>query len=139
MSRRSQARAIAVQLLYQHDLNPDAEAAAAWDYINERVDDEATREFSRRLFTGALECRADLDRRIEAAAENWTLSRMAVTDRNVIRLAAYEMLHTETPARVVIDEALELAKRYGNAQSPQFVNGILDKLIPEDQRPELTS
>ena len=68
------------------------------------------------------------------AAENWTMARMAPTDRNALRLGAFELLFTETPHRVVIDETIELARRFGTAQSPQFVNGILDKLIPPEKR-----
>ena len=75
-----------------------------------------------------------LDARISAAAENWTLARMAPTDRNALRLGAYELLFTNTPHRVVIDETIELARRFGTAQSPQFVNGILDRLIPPEKR-----
>ncbi len=70
---------------------------------------------------------------IEQAAENWSLNRMAATDRNILRLGAYEILHTDTPDRVAIDEAVELAKRFGSAQSAQFVNGILDQLMHTKQ------
>ena len=70
-----------------------------------------------------------MDKLIEQVAENWSLKRMAATDRNILRLGAYEILHTDTPDRVAIDEAVELAKRFGSAQSAQFVNGILDKLM----------
>ncbi len=76
-----------------------------------------------------------LDRRIVAVAENWALDRMAPTDRNVLRLAAYELLFTDTPPKVAIDEAIELARKFGTAQSSQFVNGILDQLVPEEQQP----
>ena len=75
--------------------------------------------------------RPELDERIEQTAANWSLHRMAATDRNVLRLGAYEILHTDTPPRVAIDEAVELAKRFGAAQSAQFVNGILDQLMHE--------
>jgi transcription antitermination protein NusB len=71
----------------------------------------------------------DIDRRLTEAAENWRLVRMAVVDRNVLRLGAYELLHTpETPPSVALDEAIELARRYGSADSPAFVNGVLDRL-----------
>jgi N utilization substance protein B len=81
-----------------------------------------------------MEHRLELDRQIEATAQNWRLSRMAPTDRNVLRLGAFELLHTDTPHQVALDEAIELAKRYGTAQSGQFVNGILDRLVPTGQR-----
>jgi N utilization substance protein B len=73
-----------------------------------------------------------LDKLIADTAVNWSLHRMAATDRNVLRLGAYELLHVDTPPRVTIDEAVELAKRFGSAQSAQFVNGILDKLLHSD-------
>ena len=86
-------------------------------------------QFARSLVVGVRHHREELDRLIEQAAENWSLSRMAATDRNVLRLGAYELLHTSTPDRVAIDEAVELAKRFGTAQSGPFVNGILDRLM----------
>jgi len=70
-----------------------------------------------------------VDQQLEEIARNWKLSRMAATDRNVLRLGAYEILFTETPDRVVINEAIELAKRYGTNNSSQFVNGVLDRLM----------
>ena len=66
---------------------------------------------------------------LQSRASNWSLERMAATDRNILRLAAFEILYTETPGRVVINEAVELAKRYGTGQSAQFVNGVLDGLL----------
>jgi len=121
---------MALQMLYQQDLNPDVGADTAREMIQERLADESLARFAWSLFTGVMETRPALDAKIEATAANWSLKRMAPTDRNVIRLGAFELLHTDTPPRVVIDEALELAKRYGTAQSAQFVNGILDRLIP---------
>jgi transcription antitermination factor NusB len=86
-------------------------------------------DFARKLVEGVRARRAELDSLIQQAAENWSLERMAATDRNVLRLGAYELLHTDTPPRVAIDEAVELAKRFGTAQSGPFVNGILDQLM----------
>src|SRR4029079_18739946 len=128
-SRRARAREMALQMLYQQDLNPDIPADTARELIVERLRDESLSRFAWSLFAGVMECRAALDARIETAATNWSLKRMAPTDRNVLRLGAFELLYTDTPPRVVIDEALELAKRYGTAQSSQFANGILDRLI----------
>jgi N utilization substance protein B len=121
---------MALQMLFQQDLNPDVPADTVRELIVERLREESLARFAWSLFAGVMETRAALDARIEAIAANWSLKRMAPTDRNVLRLGAFELLYTETPARVVIDEALELAKRYGTAQSSQFVNGILDRLIP---------
>jgi N utilization substance protein B len=91
--------------------------------------DPALVEFTRSLVAGVREHRELLDGRIAAAAAHWSLERMAATDRNLLRLGAYELLHTETPPKVAVDEAVELAKRFGGAQSAQFVNGILDNLL----------
>ena len=130
MARRSKAREVALQMLYQYDLNPDVPAEAVRQQVQERLPDELLSRFAWKLFAGTLEVRAELDAKIEALAVNWTLKRMAPTDRNVLRLGAFELLYSDTPPRVIINEALELVKRYGTAQSSQFVNGILDRLIP---------
>jgi transcription antitermination protein NusB len=90
-------------------------------------------QFARHLVAGVRRERAELDRRIALGAEHRSLERMAVTDRNVLRIGAYELLYTGAPPRVAIDEAVDLAKRYGSAQSGPFVNGILDKLMHEKQ------
>ncbi|MGQ0637095.1 MAG: transcription antitermination factor NusB [Planctomycetaceae bacterium] len=128
--RRSRAREMALQMLYQQDLNPDVPADTVRELIVERLRDESLARFAWGLFAGVMESRPALDAKIESLAVNWSLKRMAPTDRNVLRLGAFELLYTETPPKVVVDEALELAKRYGTAQSSQFVNGILDRLIP---------
>jgi N utilization substance protein B len=134
MTRRSKAREVVLQMLYQIDVNPDVAAVAVREMIHEQLADEDLQAFAWSLFAGVRESRGALDARISGAAENWTLARMAPTDRNALRLGAYELLFTDTPHRVVIDETIELARRFGTAQSPQFVNGILDRLIPPEKR-----
>jgi N utilization substance protein B len=89
-------------------------------------------EFTRLLVAGVREHRGELDERITRAAANWSLDRMAATDRNLLRLGAYELLYGGVPPKVAIDEAVELAKRFGGAQSAQFVNGILDHLMHQN-------
>ena len=88
-------------------------------------------DFALSLINGVLRNRGELDGLLQARAANWSLERMAVTDRNVLRLGAYEIVHTETPGPVVINEAVELARRFGSKQSSQFVNGILDPFLQE--------
>ena len=134
MSRRSKAREIVIQMLYQVDLNPDVNTPVVFNMIDEQLGDEKTASFAKQLFGGVLKFREMLDERIVAVAENWSLTRMAATDRNVLRLGAYELIQTDTPHPVVLNEAIELARKFGNDQSPQFVNGILDKLVPSDKR-----
>lgn len=130
MGRRRQAREIALQALYIIDTSgtPEAEAFAI---VNRRQepDDEKTLSFARELVSGANEHRPQLDKLIEGAAQNWALARMAAVDRNVLRLSAYELLHRlDTPVNVVIDEAIEIVRKYSTEDSTRFINGILDKL-----------
>ena len=134
--RRTKARELALQMLYQNDVNPDVDSQTVRTMIRERLADRPSADFAWELFVGVMEWRSALDDKIQSVAENWTLERMAPTDRNVIRLGTFELLYGDTPHRVVIDEAIELAKRFGTAQSPQFVNGILDRLIPDEKRDE---
>ena len=129
MSRRSRAREIALQALFQEDLNPREGRDQLAPLLQSRLKDEHLREFAEQLVLGVLRNREELDQLLEAQADNWSLSRMAATDRNVLRLGAFEIRYSDTPDRVAVDEAVELAKRFGSAQSSQFVNGILDKLI----------
>ena len=91
-------------------------------------------EFARTLVAGVRRNRGELDELLGQTADNWRIERMAATDRNVLRLGACELLYTETPGAVVINEAVELAKRYGTAQSAPFVNGILDKLMSSHKK-----
>ena len=81
------------------------------------------------LILGVRRNQGELNDLLGKTADNWSLDRMAATDRNVLRLGAYELLYTDTPGRAVINEAVELAKRYGSANSAPFVNGILDKFL----------
>ncbi len=134
MSRRSKARQVALQMLFQVDLNTDANATIIREMIEERLSDRELQILAWDLFSGTMEYRTELDQKIQKVAEKWNLNRMAATDRGVLRLGAYELLHTDTPLRVVLDEAIQLAKKFGNANSSQFVNGILDKLVPQERR-----
>ena len=129
MARRSRARQIALQVLFQDDLNPRSNPALSDALIERRLRSPELVAFARSLVAGVRRNRDELDRAIQRTATNWSVRRMAATDRNVLRLGAYELLHTDTPPRVVIDEAVELAKRFGAAHSAQFVNGILDALL----------
>lgn len=130
MSRRSRARAIVLQILYQDDLNPTQPEDVKIRFVNSRLkNNQALINFADQLILGVRQHRDELDDKLAKIADNWRLSRMAATDRNVLRLGAYELLHTDTPAPVVINEAIELARRYGSDQSAQFVNGVLDRLL----------
>ena len=129
MTRRSRAREVALQLLFQRDLNQRIDRTTLERFVHDRLRDETLVSFCLSLYDGVIAQQSDIDRRLSEAAENWRLVRMAAVDRNVLRLGAYELLHTpETPPSVAIDEAITLARRYGSADSSAFVNGILDRL-----------
>jgi N utilization substance protein B len=129
MARRSRAREVVLQLLYLTDHNPQVEPDGIRQFLRRRLRDNPLEQFAESLYRGTLEHRAAIDSRLAAVAENWSVERMAAVDRNILRLGSYELLfQPDTPLRVVIDESVELAKRYGTAESPAFVNGILDRL-----------
>jgi N utilization substance protein B len=130
MTRRTRAREIALQALFQEDLNPHNSLENLGTFLAARLQDEPLREFAKQLVLGVKRNQAELDQMLAEKAANWSVPRMAATDRNLLRLGAYEIRFMDTPDRVAIDEAIELAKRYGTANSPQFINGILDKLLP---------
>jgi transcription antitermination protein NusB len=129
MSRRSRAREIALQALFQEDLNPENSLSNLGAFLAARLQDDDQREFAKQLVLGVKRNQAELDALVAEKAEHWSVSRMPATDRNLLRLGAFEIRFMDTPDRVAINEAVELAKRYGTANSPQFINGILDKLI----------
>jgi len=128
MSQRSRAREVVFQVLYQDDLNPAARPSDRDEFLRQRLRGTLI-PFAQELVRGVRQNRPEIDEKLAAAAEHWSLSRMAATDRNILRLGAYEILHADTPDRVAIDEALELAKCYGTAQSARFVNGVLDRVM----------
>jgi transcription antitermination protein NusB len=136
MTRRSRAREIALQVLYQDDLNPNNNPAVGDQLIQNRLRADDLVTFARSLVAGVRKYRSELDPLLEKIAANWSLKRMSATDRNVLRLASFELLHTDTPGKAAIDEAVELAKRFGSAQSAQFVNGILDQVMHQKERNE---
>ena len=132
MTRRSRGREVALQLLFQRDHNPAIAHDDIATFARNRLRDPELTAFCLGLYDGVVAHLEQIDDRLTAAAENWRLPRMATVDRNVLRLGAYELLHTpETPAAVAFDEAIELARRYGSADSPAFVNGVLDRLRRE--------
>ncbi|HVA49310.1 MAG TPA: transcription antitermination factor NusB [Pirellulales bacterium] len=133
MSRRSRAREVVLQVLFQDDLNPGANPARGDEFLRARLKSDELVSFAQSLVAGVRRNRAELDGLLDRIADNWSLDRMAVTDRNVLRLGAYEILYADTPGAVAINEAVELAKRFGSGQSAQFVNGILDRFL-EKQR-----
>ena len=161
MGKRREARERAVQFLFQHDLNPPADLLAALEHFWESQraaaiaedkgaatwgqpavlppptpEEAAIREFADPLIRGTLEHRDEADTVIKKHAKNWELHRIAAVERNVLRLAIYEMLHREDiPPVVSINEAVDIAKKFSTQDSGKFVNGILDKIKGELMRP----
>ena len=130
MGARRKARELALQMLYQRDLSGNAADAIVETFEDLQKSKANTREFAVRIFRGTLDHMADIDQMIVAQADNWRLERMAVVDRNIIRMSVYEFLHeTDTPKLVIIDEAIEIAKKFGTQKSSQFINGILDGIL----------
>ena len=131
--RRSRGREVALQALYQKDLNPGIGARFISNFLKKRLKFRQDQlPFARDLLAGVEENMAELDRRIQLTAENWRIERMPVLDRNILRLGLYEILTggDGTPPLVALDEAVELAKRFGSPVSGKFVNGILDQFLP---------
>ena len=136
MGKRREGREAAVQFLVYCDLNRGAGLGSAADFWELRPASGAIREFALKLVEGVLENRRETDERISRYAENYELGRLAVVDRNILRLAIYEMLYRrDIPPIVSINEAIEIAKRFGSEDSGRFVNGILDRLKEEVARP----
>ena len=132
MPGRSRAREIVLQVLYQLDLNSDRQPALDEEFIRGRLKHNVELvKFAMSLLQGVLRNMGELDAMLSERADNWSLDRMAVTDRNVLRIGAYEILYTDTPGRVAINEAVDLARRFGSAQSSQFVNGVLDRFLKD--------
>lgn len=129
MGARHSGREIALQALYQIDLSGGASNDDLALFFEAFAGDDVARRFARELVDGVRGQRAALDREIAADLEHWSIGRLSRIDHNILRLALYELLHIDdVPARVSIDEAIELAKTYGDRESGRFVNGVLDHL-----------
>ena len=133
MSRRRKAREVALQFLYQLDLQGDDDPAPhAADFWAQHPLDADAKEFADDLVRGAMATHANIDDVITRFTEHWDLDRMAVVDRNILRLAVYELgWRMETPPKVVINEAIEIAKKFGTRESSRFINGVLDRVHRE--------
>lgn len=132
MSTRRKARETALQILYKMDIYPGGPAEEALQELEALAHGTEARGYCEALVRGIGSKRSELDAAIEAHAENWTVERMAVVDRNILRIAVYELLYSKgVPYRAVIDEAVELAKRYGTDESGAFINGVVDRVRKE--------
>ena len=135
---RRRGREHALQILFQLDICPQDTAAALESFWRDRTVSTGIRSFADRIVTGAMEHKALIDEILTATVHHWRIERIAVVDRNILRMAICEFLiEPETPPIVVIDEAIEIAKKFGNDDSGQFVNGILDAIRLKIESKEL--
>jgi len=141
MGSRRKARECALQMLFAADFaeTPSDEVVRRyWSELGDADIEETAREFATRLASGTLAHVESLDERIRSRAEHWRSPRMAIVDRNILRLAVYEFLYEPTPRTVAINEALEIARRFSTYEATQFINGILDaiKRDLDEQQPQ---
>jgi len=142
MGSRRKARECALQMLFAADVagtSAEEVVRTYWAELGEADIEDAARAFATRLAAGTLAHAQVLDERIRSRAEHWRISRMAVVDRNILRLAVYEFLHEPTPRTVAINEALEIARRFSTYEATQFINGILDaiKRDLDEEQPQI--
>ena len=131
MGSRRKARECALQMLFAADVagtRGDQLARTFWSELADNDLEPGSQEFATRLALGALGHLEEVDERIRSRAEHWRISRMALVDRNLLRLAVYEFLYEPTPRTVTINEALEIARRFSTYEATQFINGILDAI-----------
>ena len=131
MGSRRKARECALQMLFAADVSGtrgDQLARTLWSELSDGDLEPGAQEFATKLATGALAHLDEVDDKIKSRAEHWRISRMALVDRNLLRLAVYEFLHEPTPRTVIINEALEIARRFSTWEATQFINGILDAI-----------
>jgi N utilization substance protein B len=138
MAARHRSRKRALQVLFQWDIRGESIDHAIANYYDTLYSEEQETQpkpdrFMEELARGTAEKSGEIDRQIEAKAANWRLERMAVVDRNILRLAIYELGRNEVPPPVVIDEALELARQFSNDESLSFINGVLDAVYKQTQ------
>ncbi|HUR28082.1 MAG TPA: transcription antitermination factor NusB [Planctomycetota bacterium] len=129
MKSRTRGRELALQFLYQVDLRGSSAESERDAFLRSEEKDKEARAFAEARIEGVTSNRPELDRTIQEVAQNWDISRMAVIDRNVLRIATFELLHCkDIPPKVAINEAIEIGKRFSTSNSGAFINGILDKI-----------
>ncbi|MBN2831603.1 MAG: transcription antitermination factor NusB [Candidatus Omnitrophica bacterium] len=139
MRKRTLAREFSLQLLYQLDITKEPAAEAAlenfWLVHNEESIDKELKEFASKLVKGVISNLDEIDKKISQYAQNWQLKRMAVVDRNIMRMGCFELIYCDDiPAKVSINEAVDLAKKFSGVEAGKFVNAILDKIKAEKDK-----
>lgn len=128
-NNRRKGRELALQALYQIEITGDPSVAAVELFLRHFEGNAQAKEYARRLVSGTVSQRAEIDRLLDQATDNWKLDRLAKVDSVLLRLAAYELVFcADIPIAVTLDEAIEIAKRFGGEESAGFVNGILDRI-----------
>ena len=139
MGARRKARECALQMLFAADVADTTKATLTrdfWDHLSDEKGNDITREFANKLVLGTLRRLTEIDNKIRTRAEHWRIERMAIVDRNVLRLAVNEFLFEDTPHTVVINESLEIARRFSTYEATQFINGILDAIKKDLEKEE---
>jgi len=133
MGNRRLSRELVIQFLYLTEMNEgeiENQLEAFWE--NNSCEEKAVQSFTEDILKDIFDHKEEIDVQLEKYSDNWTLSRMAVIDRNLLRMAASELMYSKTvPPKVAIDEAVEIAKKFGTADSPNFINGVLDRILKE--------
>ncbi|MEE8260377.1 MAG: transcription antitermination factor NusB [Nitrospinaceae bacterium] len=133
MGNRRFSRELVIQFLYLTEMNEgeiENQLEAFWE--NNSCEEKAVQSFTEDILKDIFDHKEEIDVQLEKYSDNWTLSRMAVIDRNLLRMAASELMYSKTvPPKVAIDEAVEIAKKFGTADSPNFINGVLDRILKE--------
>jgi N utilization substance protein B len=133
MGNRRFSRELVIQFLYLTEMNEgeiEDQLKTFWE--NNSCKEEDVRSFAEDILNDIFDHKKEIDTRLEKYSDNWTLSRMAVIDRNLLRMAASELMYSKNvPPKVAIDEAVEIAKKFGTADSPNFINGVLDRILKE--------
>ncbi len=133
LSPRTKSRQLALQILYQADVGVPVAPGGPFPLLEDTLTAPGVRDYARRLAAGVLERRAEIDSTLGRYARNWSVNRMPILDRNVMRIGVFELVFAdETPPVVAIDEAVEMARRFGTAESGSFANGVLDR-VREDR------
>jgi transcription antitermination protein NusB len=132
ITKRRRARELTIQVLFQKEFVPDVSIKISLDYFQSQLDiPSESIQYAEFLLEGVEKHKAEIDQKIAAVSHNWKLSRMSAVDLNILRMGVFELLYNndETPAPVIMDEAVEIAKKYGRSESHSFVNGILDEIF----------
>jgi len=132
MGNRRFSRELVIQFLYYTEMNKGEIVSQLKSFWENNSCQEDVQSFTEDILNDIFDHKKEIDARLEKYSDNWTLSRMAVIDRNLLRMAASELMYSKTvPPKVAIDEAVEIAKKYGTEDSPNFINGVLDRILKE--------